>query len=56
MKKILILVLAIGYCLSPDLFAGPVDDAVVMLGSMAFTALTSKDRRDPTYMKMDRDF
>lgn len=56
MKKVLIIIAAICYCLWPDLFAGPVDDAIVLLGSMAFTALTSKEHQDPVYMKMDRDF
>ena len=37
MKKLLILIGIVCYCVSPDLFYGPIDDAIVALGGMAYT-------------------
>lgn len=57
MKKLLIIIGAACYCFAPDLFFGPVDDAIVFLGSMAYTLAANNDkRRDPEYMKIDRDW
>lgn len=56
MKKLLIIIGAICYIVAPDLFYGPMDDAIVFLGSMAYTIATNYDRdRDPQYVKMYRD-
>ena len=52
MKRLLIIG-AILYCLAPDLFYGPIDDALILLGSMICAAAGQKDR-DPEYMKMYR--
>ena len=57
-KRLLILIGAICYCVAPDLFAGPIDDAIVLLGSMMVSSMIDKAKgdRDPEYMKMNRDF
>ena len=39
MKRLLILIGAICYCVAPDLFAGPIDDAIVLLGSMVVSSM-----------------
>lgn len=58
MKKLLIIIGAICYVVAPDLFFGPVDDAVVFLGSIiyAMAAPGANRNRDPEYIRMDRDF
>ena len=58
MKKLLIIIGAICYVASPDLFAGPLDDALVFLGSVIYAVCTSgaERDRDPEYIKMERDF
>lgn len=56
MKKLLIIIGAICYCIAPDLFAGPIDDAILVLASMAYSMNAAGGRRDPEYMKMERDF
>jgi len=57
MKKMLILIGAICYCLAPDPVVGPLDDTIVMLATMVFSAMTAGPKdRDPHYVKMDRDF
>ncbi|MDO4869752.1 MAG: hypothetical protein Q4A65_05675 [Bacillota bacterium] len=57
MKKLLIIIGVICYCVAPDLFYGPIDDAIVFLGSAAYTFATTFNRdRDPEYIKMERDF
>jgi hypothetical protein len=58
MKRLLILIGAICYCVAPDLFAGPIDDAIVLLGSMGVSSMIekAKENRDPEYIRMDRDF
>lgn len=58
MKRLLILIGAICYCVAPDLFAGPIDDAIVLLGSMIVSSMLEKPKqdRDPEYLKMNRDF
>lgn len=58
MKKLLIIIGAVCYVVAPDLFFGPVDDAVVSLASVmyAIAAPRANKNRDPQYMKMDRDF
>ncbi|MDO5491474.1 MAG: hypothetical protein Q4F96_03625 [Bacillota bacterium] len=49
MKRIMLIV-AILYCISPDLFAGPIDDIFILLGSLACSA-APRDR-DPKFRKM----
>ena len=58
MKKLLIIIGAICYVASPDLFAGPLDDALLFLGSVIYAiAAPGPNRdRDPEYIKMERDF
>ena len=58
MKRLLILIGAICYCVAPDLFAGPIDDAIVLLGSMVVSSMIekAKENREPEYIRMDRDF
>ena len=58
MKRLLILIGAICYCVAPDLFVGPIDDAIVLLGSMVVSSMIekAKENRDPEYIRMDRDF
>ena len=58
MKKLLILIGAVCYCVAPDLFIGPLDDAIVLLASTALSTMmaSAKQGRDPEYMKMDKDF
>ena len=41
------------YCVSPDLFYGPIDDAVVTLGGMMYT-LASARAKGPKYMKANQ--
>ncbi len=55
MRK-LIWVIAILYCIAPDLFPGPVDDALVTLATIIYTAQTASKSRDPEYIKMEKDF
>ena len=58
-KRVLILVAAVAYCVAPDLFVGPLDDALVLLATSAITTLTAgntRQNRDPEYVKMERDF
>lgn len=55
MKRV-VLIVAFLYCIAPDLFVGPLDDALVLLGSMAFAGASPLKNRDPEYMRMDRDF
>ena len=50
MKKLLIMIGIICYCVSPDLFYGPIDDAIVALGGMAYT-LASARAKLPKNMK-----
>ena len=55
--KRLILIGAFLYCVAPDLFAGPLDDTLILLGSMLLNAGSSTSKnRDPEYMKIDQDF
>ena len=56
MKKLLIIIGAICYCVAPDLFFGPVDDAIIALGSVAYTLATTGGHKDPEYVTMERDF
>ncbi len=58
MKKLLIILGAICYVASPDLFAGPLDDAVLFLASCIYAIASpgANRDRDPEYIKMDRDF
>ncbi len=58
MKKLLIIIGAICYVVSPDLFLGSVDDAIVFLGSViyAIAAPGANRDRDPEYIRMNRDF
>ena len=58
MKKLLIIIGAICYVVSPDLFTGPLDDAMVFLGSIIYAACAvgAERDRDPEYIKMERDF
>ena len=55
--KRLILIGAFLYCVAPDLFAGPLDDTLILLGSMLLNAgnITNK-KKDPEYMKLDQDY
>lgn len=46
MKRILLIVFAIAYCVSPDLFIGPVDDAVVALLAGLGSFLFAKKDKD----------
>ena len=48
MKKLLIMIGIICYCISPDLFYGPIDDAIVALSGMAYT-LASARVKGPKY-------
>lgn len=56
MKKLLIIVGAVCYVVAPDLFFGPMDDAIVFLGSIVYTIASSGSHRNPDYITMDRDF
>ena len=53
MKKLLIMIGIICYCISPDLFYGPIDDAIIALGGMAYT-LASARAKGPKYMKANQ--
>ena len=53
MKKLLIMIGIICYCVSPDLFYGPIDDAIVTLGGMMYT-LASARAKGPKYMKANQ--
>ncbi len=53
MKKLLIMIGIICYCISPDLFYGPIDDAIVALGGMAYT-LASARAGVPKSMKTEQ--
>ena len=55
-KGVIFLIGAICYCLAPDLFAGPLDDTLIVLGSLMYSVLTTDKKKDPDYIKMDRDF
>ena len=50
MKKLLIMIGIICYCISPDLFYGPIDDAIIALGGIAYT-LASARAKGPEYAK-----
>ncbi|MBQ9016542.1 MAG: hypothetical protein IJ109_10580 [Firmicutes bacterium] len=56
MKKLLIMIGAVCYVVAPDLFFGPVDDAVVFLGGIIYAIAAPAPNRDPEYIRMDRDF
>ncbi len=60
MKKLLIIIGAVCYVAAPDLFFGPVDDAVISLASIMYALMASGSRssrdRDPEYIRMSRDF
>ena len=63
MKKLLIIIAAVCYCVAPDLFVGPVDDAIVFLASTAYAMAASSEKeknrdknRDPEYVKQYREF
>lgn len=51
MKKLLIMIGVICYCVSPDLFFGPMDDAVIVLAGIAQTLLGAGARREPEWKK-----
>ncbi len=55
MKKLLIMIGAVCYCVAPDLFLSPMDDAVIVLASMAYTLLGAKPKRDPEHMNWNVD-
>lgn len=50
MRK-LIWAIAILYCIAPDLFPGPIDDALITLASMIYTAQSASRNRDPVFMR-----
>ncbi|MBQ6402012.1 MAG: hypothetical protein IJI20_06995 [Firmicutes bacterium] len=52
--KRLILIAAILYCVSPDLFAGPVDDILVMLAGTVCSTVPRD--RDPEFRKLYREY
>lgn len=56
MKKLLIVIGVICYCVAPDLFVGPADDAALLLASMIYSLSTSGERKEPEYVKAYRDF
>lgn len=51
MKRLLILIGAICYCVAPDLFAGPIDDTLILLATMAYSAMVEGRDRSPEYVK-----
>ncbi|MBQ6401745.1 MAG: hypothetical protein IJI20_05605 [Firmicutes bacterium] len=58
MKRLLILLGAICYCVAPDLFVGPADDVLVLLASTVLSTLVAgaKENRDQEYIRVERDY
>lgn len=53
MRNLLIIIGAVCYCVAPDLFFGPIDDAIVLLGSVVYTIASSIGANDSAYTIID---
>ena len=56
-KRWIILIGALGYCIAPDLLAGPMDDSFIVMVSTIYSLMTAENKnKDPEYIKMKKDF